>query len=158
MPGPPESTVKPATVDFGRFMPGTLRWVAPANGPAAEDRLVTSAFQFLVDGGLTPGTARELGRTLGRQAGEHSLGEYLDAFSHLGIGALKVATLLEDRYTFTGEGLRGSERANAPSCAAALGFLEGAVERATGGGALGTELQCRSRGHAACTFTVKARR
>lgn len=153
------ASARPAPVGFNeRFMPGTLTWVTPAHAPAAEDRLITSAFHFLVDGGLSPARAREMGRALGRQSDDHSLGVYLDAFSHLGIGRLKVAAVDDERYTFTGEDLRGSASSNAPSCALALGFLEGATERATGTPALGAEMRCRSRGHDKCAFTIMTRR
>jgi hypothetical protein len=146
-------------VRFGeRVEPGSLAWVSAVPTPAAEDRLVTTAFHFVVDpAGLAPAKARELGRTIGSQARPDELADYLDAFSHLGIGTLRFHALESDRYAFSGDSLRGSERANAASCALALGFLEGAVSSVSGHAALGAEMRCRSRGDACCEFTVRAR-
>lgn len=150
-------TSERTSVGFGeRIEPGSLAWVSPSQHPAAEDRLVTTAFHFLVDPvGLLPSKARELGRTIGSQARSDELVDYLDAFSHLGIGRLRFDQLENERYTFYGEALRGSERPNAASCALALGFLEGAVGAGSGG--FGAEMMCRSRGHERCVFTVRAR-
>lgn len=154
-----EIGTKRAPVAFGeRIEPGSLAWVRSAEPPAPEDRLVRTAFQFLVDpAGLAPGKARELGRAIGAQARADELADHLDAFSHLGIGRLTFAMFESDRYLFHGIGLRGSESPNAPACALTLGFLEGVVGASTGHAALGAEMTCQSRGDERCTFTIRAR-
>jgi len=160
MPGSVEGKADArAKVGFGeRLEPGTLAWVSPAEAPASEDRIVRTAFHFLVDPtGLAPMRARELGRTIGRSARSDELADHLDAFSHLGIGRVRFDALESDRYVFHGDALRGSERPNSPSCALALGFLEGVVGATTGHVALGAEMRCRSRGDERCVFTIRAR-
>lgn len=157
-PRPDTQATQPA-IEF-RAHPelGTLAWVTRTTEPSAEDRIVTTAFQFLVDpAGLGPARARELARTLGRQVDGSPVHLYLDAFSHLGIGRLKLEQDEPERATFVGEGLRGAQRPNATACAFALGFLEGAMETRLGRATLGAEIRCASHGHPACTFVVMRR-
>lgn len=142
-----------------RFRPGSLAWVAPGPSPAVEDRLVRAAFHHLVrNGTLGPVRARELGRALGREARPGELAAHLDAFAHLGLGDLRILSEEPGRCAFAGRDLLESAAGpNAASCALALGYAEGLVEGLHGKRALGSEMTCRSRGHAECTFVVMAR-
>lgn len=154
-----ESDARPARIEFDhRAEPGSLTWVAPSGSPAPEDRIVKSAFHFVVDSaGLSPSHARELGREMGRQARPDEIADFLDAFSHLGVGNLRLTLVDQARYEFAARGLRGSEASNAKSCSLALGFLEGTIEVMTGQRTLGAQMKCRSRGDDECTFTVMVR-
>lgn len=141
------------------FPPGTLAWDPVARSPAAEDRLVGAAFQFLTSpAGLSPERARDLGRALGHKAKADELHAFSEAFSHLGVGTLRVVQEAPDRVVFTSPDLVDAKRPKAASCALALGFVEGATQAARGGSLLGAETRCRSRGHDECMFVVMAKR
>lgn len=147
-------------VSFESLAPGSLAWVTPAIEPAIEDTLVRTAFRHLVRSGTCDAArARELGRVLGREKGDTPLAAFLDAFSHLGLGRLRLVAADADRFTFATADLMGDEGTPAPaSCALALGFCEGLAETTVAKPTLGSEMTCRSRGDAECTFTVRARR
>lgn len=154
-----ESDARPPRLAFDpRAEPGSLTWVAPTRSPAPEDRIVKSAFHFVVESaGLSPAHARELGREMGRQARPDEIADFLDAFSHLGIGNLRLTLVDHARYEFAAKDLRGSETPNSKACSLALGFLEGTIEAMTGQRALGAHMRCRSRSDEQCTFTVMVR-
>lgn len=156
----PERAPGPGSVKAMSVATGTLSWDPVARVPAAEDRLVTAAFRSLTaEGiGLTPDRARELGRLMGCQAGAGELRAFVDAFSHLGLGTLRLAADELDRAVFDSPDLRGAERAGASCCTFALGFCEGATQATRGGTMLGAEVRCRSRGAPACTFVVMRKR
>lgn len=142
-----------------RLRPGSLTWVSPAPEIALEDHLVKTAFGYLVSNHvLGAPRARELGRALGRVAREGQLAPHLAAFSHLGLGSLRLVSAEKERYSFAGSNLVGSAEApNAVACALALGYAEGVAEGISGRATLGSEMACRSRGHAECVFVVRAR-
>lgn len=156
-----EQESRPAgRIEFEAPAPGALTWTPANPEEVPEDRVVREAFRFLSSGaGLAPEAARELGRAMGLRARGGDLPVYLDAFSHLGLGRLTLASVDADRYVVHGHDLAGAERAPSTTCALALGFVEGAVGAIAGlDASLGAEMHCRSRGHATCSFFVRGRR
>jgi PAS domain S-box-containing protein len=100
---------------------------------------------------------RELGRGL---AGDQDLGanpiSYVEAFREMGLGDLRLVSGAGGRYRFAGSDLlERQEDASLPTCALALGYLEGVVRRLDGRVALGTELKCQSTGAHECEFVVR---
>lgn len=149
----------PGTIEFAAPAPGALVWRPALRGEVAEDRIVREAFRFiLASAQCTPGQARALGHAMGSQARGDRFGAYLEAFSHLGIGELKIASATADRFVILGHDLHAAATPRALSCSLALGFVEGAVSALTGQEAMGAEMECRSRGHAACAFHVRPKR
>lgn len=147
-------------VAFDGLAPGTLAWVSPVTEPAIEDKLVRSAFRHLVrSGACDPPRARDLGRVLGREMNGAPVHAFLDAFSHLGLGTLRLTAADDDRFSFAAADLPDGEKTtpSAAACALALGFAEGVAHSLTQRPALGSEMTCRSRGHAECTFSVRAK-
>lgn len=134
---------------------GSLAWNPRAPAPAVEDVLVNAAFRELVtDGIVTSRGARDLGRAMGRAAGRDQLAATLEAFSHLGVGCLRLSVEEPGRFEFQSPDLLGSDKSGNHTCAMALGFLEGLAKAVTGRDSLGAETRCRSRGHASCAFVV----
>lgn len=155
-----ERALRSGVVEFAASPPGALTWSPARNADVPEDRIVREAFRFLASrAGLSPAGARELGRSMGGQARARDLASYLDAFSHLGLGRLELASEDGGRFVIRGHDLSGSHEPKSPSCALALGFVEGAIGALDGSdAALGAEMLCRSRGHAHCAFHVRAKR
>ena len=146
-------------IEFAAAPPGALIWTPRRQGDVPEDRIVRRAFQHILGSGhCTPADARSLGRAMGLEARGDAFEGYLEAFSHLGIGQLKLASATADRFVVEGHALQASTSARALTCALALGFVEGAVSSLTGQDAMGAEMECRSRGHVACAFHVRPKR
>lgn len=110
---------------------------------------------ILASGHCTNEQARELGRTMGREARPPDLQGFLEAFSHLGLGALRLSVHGPARWVVEGHALHGADAARSLTCALALGFVEGAIGAIDGREALGAETQCRSRGAAVCEFHIR---
>ena len=107
---------------------------------------------------LADQTMRRLGRDLARRANSPGLAVFLETFSGMGLGDLKLEDVQGARHTFSGSDLlERREASRQPTCQLPLGFLEGAVEVLGGGGALGTETACQSMGAPRCAFVVTAR-
>lgn len=109
-------------------------------------------------GSVPPVVLREMGRELAAGLSARTLDAYVRAFSHMGLGTLRHARSDGRRSVFTGEDLlEREERSTQPTCALALGFLEGAMASCAGAPCLGTEVRCQSMGHDACEFIVAVR-
>lgn len=107
---------------------------------------------------VRPTTLREIGRDVAASLGADSIASYAAAYAQMGLGRIELATTADGRHEFLGHDLL--ERvsfAQQPTCYLALGFLEGAVGQVEARAALGTEVACQSRGHAACRFVVGRR-
>lgn len=100
-----------------------------------------------------------LGQRLAEGIDARGIPDQLRAYAEMGLGALRATATEGARHEFAGDDLL--ERApgsRATTCYLALGFLCGAVSRASGGAdARGTEVSCVSRGDAACRFVVHAK-
>lgn len=155
---PRAATRTNGTIEFGAAPPGALTWNPTRLDSVPEDRIVRGAFQHLIHAGLKPAGARDLGRAMGASARGGQLRDYLDGFSHLGIGRLAIEKADTDRFVVRGHDLDGSHASGAPACALALGFIEGAAAALTGHHSLGAEITCRSRGDETCTFFVRAKK
>lgn len=107
---------------------------------------------------LTPELRRDLGRTMCAQATPENAHSFLEGWAAAGLGHLDMVQDAPDRFRFSSPDLHlEAEAARAPSCTVVLGFVEGLAHGASGGEALGTEVQCRSTGHPACVFVVRVR-
>lgn len=109
-------------------------------------------------GDIGVGALRKVGRSIAEALAPGTVDEHFSSFQAMGLGRLQVATATGDRLVVIGEDLleqRLSSRL--PTCHLTLGFLEGAVSRASGTETLGTEIQCRSQGAARCKFVVQTR-
>lgn len=103
-------------------------------------------------------TMRRLGRDLARRANSPGLAVFLETFSAMGLGDLKLDDVQGHRHVFSGSDLlERRESSRQPTCQLPLGFLEGAIEVVTGAPALGAELACQSTGGSRCSFVVSAR-
>ena len=160
MERPPPTAVGSNRVSFDSLAPGSLAWVSPAPERSIEDDLVRASFRHLVlSGALDAARARELGRVMGRDKAGTSIGAYLDAFSHLGLGHVRLVSADDDRFSFAAADLLGQDaKPTRAACSLALGFVEGVAEASAGRPTLGAEMTCRARGDAECGFSVKARR
>jgi predicted hydrocarbon binding protein len=109
--------------------------------------------------GLSRGPSmRALGRRLAQDVPAESLRGFLHAFESMGGGRFVVESEAQGRYVVRGSDLlERREGATQPTCELPLGYLEGAITRLVGAGALGTETRCQSLGHGACVFVVQAR-
>ena len=146
-------------IEFAAAPPGALTWTPRREGEVPEDRIVRHAFLHILGSGhCTPADARSLGRAMGSQARTDAFATYLDAFSHLGLGELKLASATADRFVIEGRDLHEAKSARSLTCSLALGFVEGAVSAMTGHEAMGAEMECRSRGHTACAFHVRPKK
>lgn len=102
---------------------------------------------------------RSLGRALAQELAPRGLAESLRVLEAMGGGRFQVVSVQAGRYVVTAsDTLERRGRAMQPTCELPLGFLEGAIGRLEGGGALGTETRCQSMGHEECTFVVKGKR
>ena len=119
-------------------------------------RLIT---EIISRGNVQDGVLRETGRALASEVeGGTDLHAYAAAYGGMGFGRLRCAEDANGRVTFTGEDLiERRTTSTLPTCFLTLGFLEGAVSRARGVRALGSELRCQSLGHAECQFNVRTR-
>jgi hypothetical protein len=98
---------------------------------------------------------RGLGRTLAQEETRGTLEDHLAAFADMGAGTIALTRSTPDRWHFSGEDLIEVTRTSkTPTCALALGYLEGTIEHLQGAPALGTEVNCRSQGARACEFVV----
>jgi predicted hydrocarbon binding protein len=80
------------------------------------------------------------------------------AYAQMGLGHLRLTSAEGAHYEFVGsELMEEAPGARASTCYLALGFLCGAVGRARGGTARGSEVACRSRGDPECRFVLQAR-
>lgn len=142
-----------------RYFLGEVQDVTDAREQAVTRKLVRTMLQRVADAGsIPPNVMRELGRSLAAGVAGRSMAEYARAFSHMGLGRLKVAQEGENRWQMTGEDLLElAPGAAQPGCRMPLGFLEGAAQALSGHDALGTELRCQSMGHPECVFVVMGR-
>ena len=107
---------------------------------------------------LADQTMRRLGRDLALRANSPGLAVFLETFSAMGLGDLKLDDMQDGRHVFSGfDLLERREASRQPTCQLPLGFLEGAVEVLAGSRALGAETACQSMGASRCTFVVTAR-
>lgn len=121
-------------------------------------RLVRRMLRDAAAGASSSAMRRRLGRDLAEEAGAATIGEFLDAFSAMGLGEMKIESQSDARLTFRATGLlEVTPGLGATTCHLALGFLEGAVGGLLGVDALGAELACESKGEAECTFVVRGR-
>lgn len=101
---------------------------------------------------------RDMGRGFARRANCPGATVYLELFSTMGLGDLKLDDQSATRYVFSGNDLiERVESSTHSTCHLPLGFLEGAVEGLTGRRVLGTEVACQSMGAPRCTFIVSVR-
>ena len=141
--------------------------VEPRAGPHAADKgdqalalLTHAAIRFAVSSGrIDPAAQREMGRTIGRQAGagEVPVQSALSALPALGLGHLAHEEPTPGRHLFRSRDLMLARAGKTPSCTLVLGFAEGLVSGLTDEPALGTEVSCRSTGAPECVFVVSAR-
>lgn len=101
---------------------------------------------------------RDMGKSFAKRAGCPGVTVYLELFSTMGLGDLKLDDESPTRFVFSGRDLieRVPESPQA-TCHLPLGFLEGAVEGLTQRRVLGTEVQCQSMGAERCVFIVSVR-
>lgn len=110
------------------------------------------------DRSVRPQTLRALGRELAGGLSGMTAPEAVAAYAGMGLGVLRSESRERGRYVFEGhELLEREEQSAQPTCFLSLGYLEGVVAALEGREALGTEVACQSRGHAACRFVVAAR-
>lgn len=100
-----------------------------------------------------------LGGRLAREGEDIDLARLPDAYAYMGLGILRIASVVGRRYEFHGEDLfERAEGAHSTTCYLALGFLCGVVTRLhPGEEAVGTEVECQSRGAPRCRFVVQVR-
>lgn len=100
-----------------------------------------------------------LGEGLAREADATDLDALCGAYAEMGLGSLRHEPARGGQHVFVGHDLfERAPRSSSTTCYIALGFLVGAVSRAHGSPARGTEVACQSRGDAECRFVVQARR
>lgn len=120
----------------------TPRYQARVARPLVQ-RLVRD---FIEQAGVERAGLSRTGRSLSGSIEGTTIANHLEAFAQMGLGALRSTLAGDERYEFEGEDLiERREGARLTTCYLALGFLTGAVERATGREALGTETHCQSR-------------
>jgi PAS domain S-box-containing protein len=101
---------------------------------------------------------RELGRSIAREANAPTLEKGLATFAAMGLGDLWFVGQEGNRWTFAGHDLLDLDPgARMPSCALALGYVEGLLMHLTGSETMGAELACESQGHAECRFVALVR-
>lgn len=107
---------------------------------------------------VTERATRELGRALSNEPiGDGRLEAAVENFVEMGLGNLAVKSAEASRFSFVGNDLLERRSGSTmPTCNMTLGYLEGAVSRATGQVAKGNEMRCQSMGHEECVFLVKA--
>ena len=114
--------------------------------------------ELLRRGGLTPSDLIETGRHLAVQAQPREVDRLVDAFLRLGLAKTLRWEASGGRHVFTATGLlEAQEGARSTTCYLTLGFLMGAVSKAHGAHAPGTETTCQSRGDEACVFVVRGK-
>lgn len=101
----------------------------------------------------------QLGQGLAREAKADDLSMLCAAYADMGLGSLSLQSSETGQYSFVGNDLfERQPNAHMTTCHIALGFLVGAVTRLNEGAtARGAEVECQSRGDAACKFVVHAR-
>lgn len=107
---------------------------------------------------VSPGAVRELGKALSNEpTGDSSLESAVANFVAMGLGQIKIKSVEGQRFAFAASDLL-ERRASAtmPTCDMTLGYLEGAVSRATGATGKGNEMRCQSMGHEECVFVIKS--
>lgn len=98
---------------------------------------------------------RRMGRSIAEETGAPSLDQHLRTFTNMGLGELRLVGQEGERFTFAGHDmLDRTPGARMPSCAVALGYIEGMLSQLTGHDVLGAELTCESQGHPECRFVA----
>ena len=162
---PVEISLSPLETEDGTLVSSAIRDISKKKEAEAVERqqfvtkrLVRRMLRDAATGTTNNLMRRRLGRDMAKEANGTEIRQFLDAFGAMGLGALDVESVAEDRYTVRGvDLLEVTPGAPAPTCVLALGFLEGAVEHVSGREALGTELSCQSRGQSHCVFVIQSR-
>ena len=107
---------------------------------------------------FTPEMQREFGRAMVRDATRATVADHIQGWALIGLGHLDFSETSPGSYTVTSTDLPLHVSAGrAPSCRVVLGLVEGLARAHAGRDVLGTEIHCRSAGHADCAFMVRAR-
>ncbi|GEM_PF-5376143 len=108
------------------------------------------------DASATRFSIAEMGRSLAAEIDAKEPEAFLAAFATMGLGAIALERSDEAGYRFSADDLLERRPSSLqPTCHLAVGFLEGAVGKLTGGKALGSEVRCQSQGYDRCVFVVK---
>ena len=98
---------------------------------------------------------RRLGRSIAKETGATSVERGLATFSTMGLGELWSLGNEGGKWTFAGHDMLDlNPGSRMPSCALALGYLEGLLSELEGHEMMGAELACESQGHPACRFVA----
>lgn len=103
-------------------------------------------------------TLQGVGEGLAREVDAATIPEFIRAFTDMGIGHLDYAGTENGRHRFIARDLiERRDGARLTTCFLTVGYLGGAVGRATKATAVGTEVSCQSRGDPHCEFVVQTR-
>lgn len=108
-------------------------------------------------GHLDEAVLMNIGKNLADESPETGLRELLASYRAVGLGTIEEESHDASRHLFVGRQLfERREGAPRTTCYLALGYLNGVVAKANPGKiAVGTEVECESRGDARCAFVVR---
>jgi PAS domain S-box-containing protein len=111
-------------------------------------------------GGVAHQILQQVGRKLAAERQADNVGEYLRAFTDMGLGSVSLEKEEGQRFAFQGTDLLEKRPGSrVPTCAFTLGYLSEAVSRQhKGEPTLGTEIECQSRGAPHCRFIIQVKK
>jgi|GEM_PF-4824859 len=159
-----EVRVEERTADLERTNE-TLQAEISQRQQAQEQLKLTRISRFLLGemlrdlqeiGNLSEATMFRAGQELSTRAQSPSLGEFLEAFTLMGLGTLTLTEETPTRWQFAGDRLvEVKQGSDCPTCNYARGYLCGAVAHQKSVKVAAVEMACQSMGDEQCKFVVQ---